>query len=265
MAKDNGEVAIRKRQQIQKANQAIFITVAIAAFIVGAASVLAVFLFSDMTFKAKVIGAQDESLGILKQNLVNTQILEEKMKNLQTNSALLSSRASEEDNALRVILDALPSSHNAAALGASLSDRLLSIPGVTVESINVSNDTSASSGQDAAAAVDLGVGESDGIASVSTASTIEVSFSVTSDNPSNILAVIQNLERSIRTIKIKTFRIERSEQNMSLSVTADAFYLPRAQIVLNDKEIKSVNNSSAAAGVDTTSTDGEATTSGGAQ
>lgn len=62
MAKDKKDATIRKRQLIAKANRTMFVTVAVAAAIVGIASVLGTFLVREMLFNAKVIGADRKSV-----------------------------------------------------------------------------------------------------------------------------------------------------------------------------------------------------------
>ena len=263
MAKDKKDATIRKRQLIAKANRTMFVTVAVAAAIVGIASVLGTFLVREMLFNAKVIGAQDKSISNLKSSITNTQELETKLKSLQTNSSLLSSRANNEDNALRVILDALPASENTAALGASLSDRLLNVPGIEIDSITVNTAAaSTNTGETTSSAVatetspELTTDQATG----ATPQSIEFSFSVTSSSPNNILNVIQNMEKSIRTINIKTFRIEQNKDSMTLSVTAQAYYLSQANIELKTEAIKSDDTKSTTTSSDAAS--GSTTTGG---
>lgn len=250
MNNDKKDTAIRKRQLIAKANRTVFITVAIASAIVGIATVLGTFLVREMMFNAKVIGEQDKSIATLKSNITNVKDLESKMETLQTNSALLSSRASTEDNALRVILDALPASENTAALGASLSNKLLNVPGVEIDSISV-NTASADSTTSAGTTTDSATSSSSQ-SNTASPQPIEFSFSVTSSSPSNILTVIQNLEKSIRTVNIKTFRIEQNKENMTLTVTADAYYLTQADINLRTQTIKSTEGSTSSSTTSTT-------------
>ncbi|MBS7346435.1 MAG: hypothetical protein KIG14_01855 [Candidatus Sacchiramonaceae bacterium] len=241
MAKDNKDAAIRKRQLIARANQTMFIAVAIASVVIGLTSVLTTFLVREMMFNFKVLDAQNTSIKTLKTNLENVKDLETKMEELQTNSALLSSRADVENNALRVVIDALPSFENSAALGASVSDKLLSVPGIKIESITV--DTSASSAESATGAAEGSLTEGDMEAGGPKPQPIEFSFTVTSDSPENILNVIKNLEKSIRTINITSFKLDQNTGHMSLAVNAQAFYLAQAKVVLREKVIKSDDTS----------------------
>ena len=236
MPKDNKDMAIGKRQLIAKANQTMFIAVAIASVVIGLASVLTTFLVREMMFNFKVLDAQNASIETLKSNLENVKDLESKMEELQTNSALLSSRADVENNALRVVIDALPSFENSAALGASVSNKLLNVPGIKIESITV--NTSASTEDSAASTT-----EGDKEAGNPKPQAIAFSFTVASDGPENILNVIKNLEKSIRTINITSFRLEQNTGDMSLTVNAQAFYLAQANVALREKVIKSDDTS----------------------
>ncbi len=257
MPKDNKDAAIRKRQLIAKANQTMFISVAIASVVVGLTSVLATFLVREMMFNFKVLDAQNVSIKTLESNLENVKDLETKMEELQTNSALLSSRADVENNALRVVIDSLPSFENSAALGASVSNKLLNVPGIKIESINV--DTSTSAENSSSGAVEGTEGADETEASIPKPQPIEFSFTVTSDSPENILNVIKNLEKSIRTINITSFRLEQNTDGMTLAVNAQAFYLPQAKVVLREKVIKSDDASKTK---DSTTTASEETTGG---
>ena len=58
-----------------------------------------------------------------------------------------------------------------------------------------------------------------------------------------ILNVIKNLEKSIRTINITSFRLEQNTGDMSLTVNAQAFYLAQANVALREKVIKSDDTS----------------------
>ena len=141
MGADQKDVAARKYNAITKANKIMFGAVALASVVAGATVVGMSFLVQDINFNSKVISKQDETLGNIKKSVDSIEGqngLKTKIKGLQTDQNLLSSRASDEDNALRVILDALPSDANATAVAASLSDKILKVDNLTLESMNLS-------------------------------------------------------------------------------------------------------------------------------
>lgn len=257
----NKDVAIKKRQMITKANQSMMMSVAVASALVSAAIVGCFYISKIMFFNNKVIGEQDKSLSVLTSSINNIKSLQTSMSALQSNSALLSSRANPEDNALRVVLDALPSTENSAALGASLSDKLLVANGVKVESVTVDTEPTvvniqSLSGKTASTSTSTSTSApaaSSSTASSSTSSSANdsnlklksfgFSASISSDDPQNILNVLKNLERSIRTINIKSLAVNISNEKdnkvkTSLTISAEAFFFPGGELELKDKVIK---------------------------
>jgi hypothetical protein len=223
--------AIRKRTQISKANRTMFMWVAISSVVVGIALVVAFSLVQQLFYNERILAEKEKTVAILKANNAVIPELETQVRVLDTNEALKSVRASEDDQAIQVILDALPSDANSLALGASLQNKLLSgISGLTIESLQVdpvigieSLTDSTSSEQDASA--------------VDSASQITFQFTV-SGNQNALKQVLTNLERSIRAIDILSLRIESQGSSQLMSVQARAFYEPTKVVELTDKVVK---------------------------
>jgi hypothetical protein len=223
------DVAIRKRTQIAKANKTMFIWIAVASALVGSALVVSFFLFQKAIFNEKVLAEKSTTVQNLENNNKVAPELQSQIQVLDTNQALISSKANENDQAVQAILDALPSEGNSLALGASLQNKLLAgIPGLTaVQSLQVDpiaglESLNAGTTVDASTAVD----------------TNEISFRlVVKGNQEAIKTVLQNFERSIRTITITSLQIETQADGQLMTVQAKAYYEPAKTIELQTKVI----------------------------
>jgi hypothetical protein len=224
------DVAIRKRTQIAKANKTMFLWIAIASALVGSALVVSFFLFQKAVFNEKVLGAKQDTVNALNTNNKVAPQLEDEIRVLDTDQALISSKANDSDQAIQVILDALPSDGNSLALGASLQNKLLAgVPGITsIQSLRVDPIAGIESLSDDTTVVD---------ASSSTTGN-EITFQLAiKGSQEGIKAVFQNFEKSIRLIKITSMQIETQQDGQLLTLQAKAFYEPSKSIELTDKVI----------------------------
>lgn len=230
--KNGNDVAIRKRSQISKANQTMFIWIAIASAVVGGAAVVGYFLTQKLIYNEKVLIEKQKTLSTLENNNKAVIELRKAIDVLDTNSALSSVKANENDRAVQVVLDALPSDANSLAFGASLQNKLLAgIPGLSVESLNVSP----------VAGVEVIDGTSDDEAASSESSedgssAIEFQFTVKGDRTA-LKEVLLKLERSIRFIKILTLNIDTQDGVQSMTISAQAFYEPKSTIQLREEVV----------------------------
>lgn len=215
-------VALRKRAQIAKASRAMFLWVALASVVVSIAAVLIVMMGQKMLHNQRAINELNKTVATLRGNNESISELENQVRMLGSNPALLGLRTSSDDNALRAILDALPAEPNPSALGASLQSRLFE--NIRVESIQIDpvyTDVEY---------VDESVQE-DG------AQEITFQFSVRG-NSAALKELLERLERSIRTIQVSDMRIEGSGNDQMLSVNGKAYYLPAKQLELKNMDIK---------------------------
>lgn len=224
------DVAIRKRTQIAKANKTMFIWIAIASALVGVAIVVSIFLTQQLLYTEKVLAKKQETVSNLDHNLSVVESLKDEIQALDANSALLSIRASDTDQALQVVLDALPSDANSLALGASLQNKLLAgIEGnYSLESLQVTPVT----GVEALATgntVDASAGSAD--------TTIGFTFTVKGDQTS-LQKILRNLERSIRTINVTHVSIETRASELTMNIQGEAYYQPAKTLQLVDKAVK---------------------------
>lgn len=219
------DVALRKRTQIAKANRTMFLWIAAASAVVGAAVVVSIFLAQKLIYNEKVLTAKQTTVTTLARNNAVVPDLENEIRALDTNQALASAKANENDQALQVILDALPYEANSLALGASLQSKLLAgIPGLTLESLQVTP----------VAGVETLSGDSE---ITSADNSIYFQF-IVSGSDESLKQVLQNLERSIRTIQVTSLKVEIQSKGPVMTVQAQAFYEPLKEIQLVDKVVK---------------------------
>ena len=218
------EVAIRKRQKIHKANHNIFIVVAVAAFIAGFSLVGATFLIKKIIFNQKVLSEKNNTISTLRQNNKNVPKLEEDIKVLKTNEALLSSKFKSDQDPLTVVLDSLPAQLNSTALGSSLKEKLLSVQGTEIETLMVQNT------------------DSEGLIEESTTATAEnkisFAFKVSSPRVNDLNLVLRNLERSIRVMHVDRLIIEQGDEKNWLTIEGHTYYEPMLQASLKTKTVK---------------------------
>ena len=225
--------AIRKRQQIAKANRMMFIWVAAVSGVVGIALVVSLFLLQKAWFNEKVLAEKGNTASTLTKNNQVVGELKDQIRVLNTNEALKSAMIDGETQPVQVVLDALPSDANSSALGSSLQEKLLNDSALTIDSLNVDpvvgvESQSDDSVQDASSSETTGENQ------------ITFRFVVSTDanNASALKSLLQRLERSIRAIDISTLTIETQGNRLVLTVEGRAFYEPAKTVDLKEKAVK---------------------------
>jgi len=225
-------IAFRKRTQIATANRVMFLWVAGVSVLFGFASVGSIFLAQMLLFNERVLQEKDKTVATLDSNNNSIQNLESQIRALDANQALIDSKAKPDDQAVQVILDALPADANSLALGASLQNKLLSgIPGLTINTLQV-NPVVGIESLKSDAIVDYALSNK-----ASSKNEITFSFTVSGDEKA-LQQALRNLEISIRTIDIISLKIENQGSARLLSVKARAFYEPSRVVELKDKTVK---------------------------
>jgi len=214
------------------ANRVMFLWVAGVSVLFGFAVVASIFLTQMLLFNERVLQEKARTIATLKTNNNNIKGLEEQIRVLDTNQALIDSKANTDDQAVRVILDALPSDANSLALGASIQNKLLAnISGLMLDSLQVDPVVGVES-----------LDENSSVENASSASSgsqneITFRFSVSGDEVA-LKQVLSNLEKSIRTIDVTSIKIESQGSIRTLSVQARAYYEPVRVVQLKDKTVK---------------------------
>ena len=215
-----------KRQQIYKSGRTMFAWVAGASVIAGFAVVVAGFLIQRIVFESKVVVKKQNTVNTLQANNKAVDKLRDEIRVLNTNAALSSVKLNDNEEPLRVILDALPADNNALALGASVQSLVARTSDVKLESFQVGEDVATS--DDTAK---LG-------SSVKGVQQIPFTMSISAANPDALRDVLKNLEKSIRVIDIDAMTIEQGDSRVVMTVNGHGYYLPAKTIQLTKKEVK---------------------------
>ena len=217
--------AVQKRQQIKDSSKAMFLWVAGMSVVVGFALVISWFLWQQIAFKTKIVSAKTETVQILDNNITAAQELRGNIRVLETNTALNDAKADEDDNALQVILDALPSEANSLALGSSLQQELArGISGLSIETLTVSPAGTELSADD----TDDDAGENQ----------IKFRLAVVSRSIDAHKELLERFESSIRVIDIDNLEFERNSDTYTMTLDAHAYYQPARQIELVEEEVR---------------------------
>ncbi len=217
--------AVKKRQQIEDSSKTMFLWVAGMSVLVGFALVVSWFLWQQITFKTTVVSAKNDTAGVLRDNIEAAETLRENIRVLETNTALNSAKADDDDNALQVVLDALPSDGNSLALGASLQRELArGVNGLSIESLNISPSATEQSEDDTS--------------EVSEENEIRFRMVATSSNINAHRDLLERFERSIRVIDIDSLRLERAQDTYTMTLEAHGYYQPARSIDLTEKTVR---------------------------
>jgi hypothetical protein len=225
MPSDDNTQALRKRQQIENAGKNMFLWVAGAAAIFGICLVLAISLYDRIAFRQDVIGAKNETVSNLESNIKTAETLKEQVRVLNTNEALLQTPRLDGTEPVSVILDALPSTANSSALGASLQQKLLNETGVTLESLTVEPISGVED-----------VDEETTSETTSGDNVINFQFTITvaSGQASQLQKALRRLEKSIRTIDLATISIEQQGGKITLTAEGQAYFQPATKVELKE-------------------------------
>lgn len=123
MVKMFNQVAEGKRRGIARSNKAMFLWIAGMSAIVGVCLVLSIFLINQLAFHGKVVARQVDTLSTISKNKTTLVDLRNNLRAKDANTRLNALKATSDEKGLQVILDALPSSENSLALGASLQEK----------------------------------------------------------------------------------------------------------------------------------------------
>lgn len=222
---DKKSVALRKHQQITKANRTMFFWVAGISVIVGFAIVAGIFLARQLIFNTNIIRVKGQTLTTIRNNQAAVSDLKNNIRALNSNQNLINLKTQPNDKALQVVLDALPADVNATALGSSLQNKLLAdTPGITLQVLSIENTGS-----------DELVGLGNGEAAVANTITFRMDITGSADALKDLLL---RFERSIRAIDIVGLTLEQSNNVLTMKIEARAFYEPPRTLELKDTEVK---------------------------
>jgi hypothetical protein len=211
-----------KRKQIDKSANTMVTVASVAVFVTVFSLFSAHALLNKLTFQNHVISAKTTARNQLKTNIVTANRLSgtyQSFNDAQTNLLGTTVTGVDNDNA-KIVLDALPSIYDYPALTTSLQN-LLSNQGVTIDSIG---------GTDESATIDPGA---------TGGAPVPMPFTFSIDGPyQNIQNVVNIFEKSIRPFQFQTMDISGDQSDITLSVTAQAFYQPATKFTITQKAVQ---------------------------
>jgi len=221
---------LRKRQQIGRANQTMFLAIAGVSVVIGFSIVLVIFLAQRIWFGERVIAEKLHTADVLAKNLTAVPGLKDNIRVLNTNEDLKATRLNDTDQAIQSVLDALPDIANSTAMASSLQTKLLSgVQGVTIESLKV---------EPVGGLETLSDGTND--SSDPSSHTINFSFSVSTatSNQDALRQILLQIEKSIRPFNITSLIVESQGSRVVMTANGVGYYEPGQQIQLTDKVVR---------------------------
>lgn len=245
MANVKKDASVKKRQQIDHTGRIMFAWVAGASVLVGFALVIGGFLVQRIMFESKVLGVKTNTVSTLDKNIAAYDSLRDNIRVLNTNAALSSVKLNDQEEPLRVVLDALPADNNSLALGASIQSLVSRTSGVTLDSFQATSDDatvasngSASSDSTSSTTTSDGSTTTSDTQSSDSAQQIPFTMELSSTSADSLREVMKNFEKSIRAIDIDESTVDASDSKITMSITGHAYYLPSKTIQLTQKEVK---------------------------
>lgn len=228
--------ALRKRQQIAKANRMMFLWIAGVSVVVGIAAVASLFLVQKALFNEKVLGEKSKTASTLEKNNAVVDELQNQIRVLNTNDNLKDNMVPGETQPVQVVLDALPAGANSSAFGASLQQRFLKGSGIQLDSLNVDPVQDV---ENAPYASGLSGSSGSGVVA-SEGYPVRFNFSVsTSDtNAAALKDLLARLGRSIRPITLTNVVVEAQGSRLLLRAEGNTYYQPARTVDLKDKVVK---------------------------
>lgn len=206
-----GLTGVKKRQQIQQANKTVFIWVSIAAVVVTIAIVLAQFMVKQFIFNNQILGYESTAADNLKASIDAYEPLKKSVANLTANQDLTVLRVSPSDNAVQVVIDAMPTVDDRIALAASLQQVILARSGAKIDGFSFMQSANTTT--------------------VATANTSyqEITFGVQATGPyDTIRKLLDDIHHSLRPISVTSLKLSGASSNMQVQIQATTYYaLPR--------------------------------------
>ncbi|MCL1930142.1 hypothetical protein FWF93_03325 [Candidatus Saccharibacteria bacterium] len=215
-----------KRAMISKDSQLVLIFAVIASAVVSACGVLGWSFMEDIIYNGKIISELNTTNDALKENKIASEKIRDELGKLNDDNVLKELRASSDDSALQVILDAMPTQDNRTDLAASLQNKILSRSGALVQSFNVNEAASSKNRTNLRGAA----------TAVSGAQPIEFSVVLLGDE-ATIQSTLRDIERTIRPLVVTNLTIN-SGPELRVTITARTFYNPLIEYVLTDKKVE---------------------------
>lgn len=219
MEKSNPLTGLKKRQQIRLANKTVFAWIIAASVVTGICGVGVQFLLQQLFFNNKIYAEVAKTNSTLESNIKAYDGLKRKVVELVADSNLTVLKKGENSTALQVIIDALPTEENRAALATSLQTEVLGPSGVTINSFSAVDSLAA------------------GTAVGGTIPSFTFNFTITGSYE-QVAQAIKNMERSIRPLSIQSLELQGTDRQLKASLIVVTYYQPPASINLKEIKVK---------------------------
>ncbi len=215
---DNKQVitGVKKRQQIHKANKAVFVWVTIAGVVLAVAVVLAQVMVKQLMFNISIIDIQRNTNATLVKNAEEYDPLRTEVSKLIANqrlSDLRINKGEDGDNALQVVIDAMPTVDDRLSLAASLQQAVLSRSGVRIEQLSITDGATVAVTAEGAEVETVPEGLK------------EVAFTFKAVGTyDQIKKMFEDMQLSIRPISVIDLKLSGESSTMTAEVQAKSFY-----------------------------------------
>lgn len=207
-----------KRVAISKDQARIVLTIALAGAIIAFSLVASRVFFAKMRHQSRVIDTKEEALAQLESNLDEVKKLESAY--LTFENAQESILGNPEEKNSRVVLDALPSKYDFAAV-------LTSIENILQQGTYEINRIEG---------IDQ---ELEAVQESSTPEPVEIPLSVTvSTNYQGTQQLTNDLYRSIRPMNIRAIKISGDDAELEYQVDFSTYYQPAKKLDISTKVVK---------------------------
>lgn len=211
-----------KHIQVDKANSAMVLSVAVASFIVVFAGFAAHSLLGQRSYQTELIRQKEATLEQITENLDNARNLEASYSSFVSgNQNVIGGNADPDledigerdgDNA-RIVLDALPSTYDFPALVTSI-EAILVAQNVNIDGISGTDD-------------ELNYAAVDNEPRTSEATPVEMPFAIEFNGGyDDVQRLIDALERSIRPLHVNLIEIQGDEDQLRVDVRAQTYFQP---------------------------------------
>jgi alpha-glucosidase (family GH31 glycosyl hydrolase) len=254
-----------KHIQINKANNAMFITVAVASVVTVFSLFSAKALLAQSAYQHKVLKNRNEAIKTLKSNVQAANSLKKQYDNFESQNpniiggvggddiaeAITKSGGSgsvslgdktvalnnqDGDNA-KIVLDALPSAYDFPALISSI-EKIAHIDNIPLESVGGTDDSGNPSGTSGTTSTTTTQGQNPN-PGAGTSSAVAIPFNLSSQtNYVTTQALIKDLERSIRPVDITRIGLQGNGASMNVDISANTYYQAPVGLQITQKGIK---------------------------
>jgi Tfp pilus assembly protein PilO len=216
-----------KRIQIDKSQSTMFITAAVAAFVLAFTLVGGKALVSQIAYQNKVIGAKKTAVNQLKANVQATNNLETSYKAFVTTAQNVlggnpqGNGQKDGDNA-KIVLDALPSKYDFPALTTSL-EKIMQDQKLEIQSISGSDDEVAQASNE----------------SSPTPKPVDMPFQLAATGTyQSSQDLVKALGASVRPFQLQKIELSGNQGNMTAKIEAKTFYQPAKNFNITKKVLK---------------------------